>query len=333
MGKSSSLLGFNVDATPFTPFNIEEMHSILDKCGFDGYGNEILYSGKTGEPLDVSIFIGPTYYSRFKHMVKDKVHSRATGPNLSLTKQPAGGRAREGGLRIGEMERDAILAHGCSQFLKESFMERADKFAVYICKYTGLIAPINPDKNIWNSNTENQSVEYSKIIIPYAMKLLLQELNAFGMSLRFLTGTQKRDKIYLSDNIINMNLSSDEVMMDEFNQLREYIEEQKGDIETKFGFKLNSNAPKSYGHKIKSRAVFITPIDDKPEIIELLNTTLTKDGEPFSDKLDSKKHNWESVMIIKEDPNLKKKLRKKEKESMLLLKMKQLLYLRILNRL
>ena len=313
MGKSASLLGFNVDATPFTPFNIEEMHSILDNCGFDGYGNEILYSGKTGGQLDASIFIGPTYYSRFKHMVKDKVHSRATGPNLSLTKQPAGGRAREGGLRIGEMERDAILAHGCSQFLKESFMERADKFAVYICKYTGLIAPINPDKNIWNSKTENQSVEYAKIIIPYAMKLLLQELNAFGMSLRFLTGTQQRDKIYLSDNIFTMNLSNDEVMMDEFNQLREYIAEQKDDIETKFGFKLNSNAPKSYAHNIKNRAVFITPIDDKQEIIELLNTTHTIDGEPFSDKLDSKKHNWESVMIIYEDPDLKKKLRKKEK--------------------
>ena len=113
-------------------------------------------------------------------MVKDKVHSRAIGPNILLTKQPAGGRARDGGLRIGEMERDAILAHGCSLFLKESYMERADEYQIYICQHTGLISFVNPQKDIYNNLNKNNLSDYCKILIPYAMKLLIQELLAFG---------------------------------------------------------------------------------------------------------------------------------------------------------
>merc|ERR1711924_195385 len=107
------------------------------------------------------------------------------------------------GLRIGEMERDAILAHGCALFLKESFMERADKFIVYVCKYTGLISCINPSKNILKSNMRNDSVDYAKLFIPYAMKLLIQEISAFGISIRLVTGIQKRDKIEITNrNVI-----------------------------------------------------------------------------------------------------------------------------------
>ena len=135
-----------------------------------------MYSGINGEQIKTSIFIGPTYYQRLKIMVADKMFSRATGPLQSLTRQPAAGRANQGGLRIGEMERDSILGHGTAGFLKESIMERSDKYKVQIDRYTGLISYNNDpmdDKTI--------------IEIPYAAKLLLQELETASIAPRVIT--------------------------------------------------------------------------------------------------------------------------------------------------
>ena len=101
---------------------------LQQKCGFDNYGEEILYSGIMGSQLTSKIFIGPTYYQRLKHMVDDKIHSRSSGPVQLLTRQPAEGRSRDGGLRLGEMERDSLISHGASTFLKESMLERADDY-------------------------------------------------------------------------------------------------------------------------------------------------------------------------------------------------------------
>ena len=140
LGKSSVLSGHFGDATPFQNNNIGVYSDILEKQNFERYGNEVMYSGITGEQLKTSIFIGPTYYQRLKIMVEDKMFSRATGPIQSLTRQPAAGRSNQGGLRIGEMERDSILGHGTAGILKESMMERSDKFKVQIDKYTGLIS-------------------------------------------------------------------------------------------------------------------------------------------------------------------------------------------------
>eukprot|EP00184_Porphyridium_aerugineum_P002310 CAMPEP_0184699762 /NCGR_PEP_ID=MMETSP0313-20130426/5905_1 /TAXON_ID=2792 /ORGANISM="Porphyridium aerugineum, Strain SAG 1380-2" /LENGTH=1727 /DNA_ID=CAMNT_0027158887 /DNA_START=239 /DNA_END=5422 /DNA_ORIENTATION=+ len=110
LGKVSSLLGTEGDATPFTEVTVDDISKRLQECGFQSRGWEMMYNGHTGRPLEAQIFIGPTYYQRLKHMVDDKIHSRATGPVANLTHQPLEGRARGGGLRFGEMERDCL--HG-----------------------------------------------------------------------------------------------------------------------------------------------------------------------------------------------------------------------------
>ena len=130
MGKASAELGIRSDSTPFTNIDKSKMCDLLEECGFEKYGNEVLYSGRTGKQLKVSIFIGPTFYLRLTHQVAKKAFSRATGPNTTLTRQPLGGRAMGGGLRIGEMERDALISHGASSFLKESILDRADDYNV-----------------------------------------------------------------------------------------------------------------------------------------------------------------------------------------------------------
>jgi DNA-directed RNA polymerase II subunit RPB2 len=122
---------------------------LLVKAGFHSSGNHIMYNGMTGEQLDANIYMGPTYYMRLKHMVKDKINYRARGPNTVLTRQPVQGRANDGGLRIGEMERDGIAAHGMAGFLNESLMIRGEKTEYYlaVCNKTGNIAIYNEAKN------------------------------------------------------------------------------------------------------------------------------------------------------------------------------------------
>ena len=109
LGKSSCLGGFLGDATPFQNNNIQDYAHILRDYNYEKWGNEVMYSGITGDQMKTDIFIGPTYYQRLKIMVADKMHSRGTGPLQNLTRQPAGGRSNNGGGRIGEMERDSIL--------------------------------------------------------------------------------------------------------------------------------------------------------------------------------------------------------------------------------
>ena len=175
LGKSSCLGGFLGDATAFQNNDIHDYAKLMEKYDYEEWGNEVMYSGVTGEQMKTSIFIGPTYYQRLKIMVADKIHSRGTGPLQNLTKQPAAGRSNNGGLRIGEMERDSILAHGISGFLKESMMERSDKFTVKINEKNGLI-----------SNDE-ESEDIVSVDMPYAMKMLLQELQSMSIAPRLIT--------------------------------------------------------------------------------------------------------------------------------------------------
>jgi DNA-directed RNA polymerase II subunit RPB2 len=183
-GKAAAIGGFEADATPFREIKSEDMADILQDLGFERNGYEILYNGKTGEQIKADIFIGPTYYQRLKHMVLDKIHSRTTGPTQHLTRQPTDGRTRSGGLRIGEMERDCFLSHGTANFLKERFFDCSDKYFVYVCVKCGLIAVANPDKNIFKCTYCPTSNDFKKVNIPYAMKLMIQELMAMSIAPR-----------------------------------------------------------------------------------------------------------------------------------------------------
>jgi DNA-directed RNA polymerase beta subunit len=174
------------DASVFIPIEQETIYSGLKENNFNKYGNEILYNGYTGQQIDTEIFIGPTYYFRLKHMVAEKINSRGVGKVMGLTRQPTEGRRKGGGLRIGEMERDTVLSHGISNFIKESMMERSDKFSWCICKRCGTLVSFNIKENInmcRNCNNDDVAV----IQTPYAFKLFIQELETMGIQPRLNT--------------------------------------------------------------------------------------------------------------------------------------------------
>jgi DNA-directed RNA polymerase II subunit RPB2 len=191
MGKACVNEGTYGDATPFTELSVEDIAKILESHGLERYGNEILYNSRTGEQMTTEIFIGPTYYQRLKHMTIDKQHSRAqNGPIVLLTRQPAEGRARDGGLRLGEMEIECAWSHGTQQFLKERFMECSDNYRVFVCKNCGLMANVNPDKNIYNCKACKNNTNFAEIRIPYACKLLIHEIQTMGIGARFITNNK-----------------------------------------------------------------------------------------------------------------------------------------------
>ena len=187
LGKSCSLLGYEGDGTGFNNTNIEDVINILESQGFDGTGNEILYGGINGEQMKTSIFMGPTYYQKLKHMSGDKVHSRSSGPIVAMTRQPSEGRANHGGLRFGEMERDCMISHGSAYFLKERIIDVSDKYNVYICNKCNLIIPGNKEGNIYECKKCNNFSNFTKIYIPYACKLLFQELMCMSIAPRMIT--------------------------------------------------------------------------------------------------------------------------------------------------
>jgi len=223
-GKSSVIFGAFTDGTAFNNkgSKIGIYAELLSKSGYHSSGNEILYNGMTGEQIETEIFLGPTYYMRLKHMVKDKINYRALGPRTALTKQPVSGRANDGGLRIGEMERDSIVSHGASNFLRESMMERGDKYYIAVCNQTGMFSIYNPAKNIFispmadgpikfNDSVDGLHIEnvtrfgrsFSVICVPYCLKLLLQELQTMNIMLRIVTedNIKQIENMSYSDNI------------------------------------------------------------------------------------------------------------------------------------
>jgi hypothetical protein len=209
VGKACAIYGAYGDCTAFMNTGPKEKQygRLLVNEGFHSSGTQILYNGMTGEQIQSDIYIGPTYYMRLKHMVKDKINYRARGPRTLLTRQTVQGRANDGGLRVGEMERDGIIAHGVSHFLQESMMIRGDEYYMAICNKTGTIAIYNSMRDLFISPMADGPIKFtgnllsemnidkitkfgrsfSIVRVPYSFKLLMQELMTMNVSMRIIT--------------------------------------------------------------------------------------------------------------------------------------------------
>ena len=234
MGKACVLKGGFGDCTAFVNQGPRDkvFGRILAENGFHSSGNQVLHSGMSGEQIDADIFIGPTYYMRLKQMVKDKINYRRTGPVTALTRQPVQGRANDGGLRVGEMERDSIISHGTAHFLQESMMERGDQYYLAICNTTGMIAIYNETQNLFISPMADGPIKYadnlhelksahvvnvtrhgrsfSVVRVPYALKLLIQELQTMNVQMRVITDANidQIATLGFSKNIQNLMMDS-----------------------------------------------------------------------------------------------------------------------------
>ncbi len=267
--KLASVLGFIADSSAFVPRSMKDIESKLEEYGFEGQGNEVLYDGFTGQQMVTKIFIGPTYYQRFKQMVNDKIHSRASGARnaedmttigggyTAITRQPLAGRALGGGGRMGEMERDAIICHGIAGFLKETVMERSDKYYTHFCEQSGRIAIVNPTENLFispdvdgpmnydiietldldkqqndNKNKELQEVlgpntfkqkqtEFFRAYMPYCAKLLIQECEGMGLSVKLRTENspnrkeEVRETVGLMKEMVEPGIANQKYKIDE----------------------------------------------------------------------------------------------------------------------
>lgn len=189
VGKMLELLGSKAavldgkfrDGSAFCGDPVEPICDVLLEHGFHYHGKDYLTSGITGEPLESYIFFGPVYYQKLKHMVFQKLHARAKGPVAMMTRQPTGGRSRDGGLRLGEMERDCLISYGASNLIIERLMLSSDAYATLVCQKCGLLAyKKHENKELWCNFCQDGS-HVVTIVLPYAFKLLLQELTSMGI--------------------------------------------------------------------------------------------------------------------------------------------------------
>jgi DNA-directed RNA polymerase subunit B len=190
-GKAGALRGLPVDGSAFAGENIEDLERVLKARGFEPTGRETMYDGKTGKKFVTDVFMGVVYYQKLHHMVADKIHARARGQVQMLTKQPTEGRARGGGLRFGEMERDCLIAYGASMVLKDRLLDEADKTEIYVCEKCGLIAFYDAKQRKYNCRIDGDQAKISTVVVAYAFKLLLQEM----MSLNIAPRIQLKDKV------------------------------------------------------------------------------------------------------------------------------------------
>ena len=230
VGKACLLYGGTGDCTAFLNVGPKDkiFGELLTQQGYHSSGNEILYNGMNGRQLEAEIYFGPTYYLRLKHMVKDKINYRARGPRTVLTRQTVQGRSNNGGLRVGEMDRDAIISHGMAQFLTESMMVRGDEYYMAVCNKTGTIAIYNQSRNLFLSpmadgpikfvgNLEGElnivpisrfGRDFSILHVPYSFKLLLQELKTMNVQMRLITAdnVDQLTSLQGGDNLKSYNI-------------------------------------------------------------------------------------------------------------------------------
>jgi DNA-directed RNA polymerase II subunit RPB2 len=189
LGKACCMSGCSGDSTPFDASSAtsDEVFDALSRVGAECHGEEVMYDPRTGHQEVATMFVTPTFYQRLKHMVVDKVHGRgSSGPMVFLTRQPAEGRARDGGLRVGEMEIECLLAHGNMKFLKERFMRCSDRFEVCVCASCGALATVNISAKVHHCHKCGNIQDFWRCEIPYAMKLMMQETDGLGVSMSML---------------------------------------------------------------------------------------------------------------------------------------------------
>ena len=185
-GKAGALRGKQFDGSAFVGEKIDEVKPVMDAAGFKYSGKEIMYDGRTGQSFPVEVFIGVVYYQKLHHMVADKIHARARGQVQMLTKQPTEGRARGGGLRFGEMERDCLIAYGASMILKDRLLDESDKADIFVCERCGLVAYHDVKQRKYVCRVCGDKAKVSSVSVAYAFKLLLQEMQSLNIAPRLL---------------------------------------------------------------------------------------------------------------------------------------------------
>nr|AIE96983.1 DNA-directed RNA polymerase subunit B (RPB2, POLR2B) [uncultured marine group II/III euryarchaeote AD1000_88_G11] len=285
MGKASSFSGYYGNCTAFMNkgLNNDLYGDILISEGFHPSGTEILNNGFNGMQIEADIYIGPTYYLRLKHMVKDKINYRAGGPKTMLTRQPVQGRANNGGLRIGEMDRDAVIAAGMSKFLNESFMDKCDKYQMGICNISGTIAIYNKTRNVFISPMCDGPIQFdidlegnlnlrkisrfgrnfSLIDVPYAFKLLYQELLTMNIQMRLITedNVEKMTSMINSNNILKISKFKSilEVQNDNINKIsgenKEYVPRQRVADEQELEEKETESVEREQGEELEDAEI------------------------------------------------------------------------------
>ena len=185
-GKAASLRGTIVDGSAFLGEKFDSIKNVLEQYGFKHTGKETMYDGRTGKKFPADVYMGVVYYQKLHHMVADKIHSRARGQVQMLTKQPTEGRARGGGLRFGEMERDCLIAYGASMMLKDRLLEESDKAEINVCERCGLLAYYDVKQRRFICRVCGEKSKISSVVIAYAFKLLLQEMMSLNVAPRLL---------------------------------------------------------------------------------------------------------------------------------------------------
>jgi len=185
-GKAAAIRGKKVDASAFVGEKMEDVKGVMEDAGFKYSGKEIMYDGRTGKRFPVEVFLGVVYYQKLHHMVADKIHARARGQVQMLTKQPTEGRARGGGLRFGEMERDCLIAYGASMILKDRLLDESDKSDIVVCERCGVVAYHDVKQRRYYCRICGDKGKVSSVSVAYAFKLLLQEMSSLNIAPRLL---------------------------------------------------------------------------------------------------------------------------------------------------